>query len=316
MSPILLLSIAWLSGVMGFCVTVIQIAGVLLAVRAVMISRTPQSAIAWGFALVVMPYLAIPLFLIFGESRFSGYTMAGEGRNEELDSALRETAAALEPFRTKVDEQYIDAQNLAESLRGLPAVRGNSLKLLVDGEATFDSIFEAIDAAAEYVIVQFYIINDDGLGRELKERIAAAAARGVKCRVLYDKVGSKKITRDYVSELRGEGVEIEAFVTNRQFGRRFQMNFRNHRKLVIADGRVGFIGGINAGDEYLGKGPLGPWRDTHMRIEGAAVTALQVSFLEDWHYATGRVPKLPIHPRFGGEQLVLPFASGRRSRGA
>jgi cardiolipin synthase len=287
-----------------------QAAGIAFAVRAVLISRTPQASIAWGFALIVLPYIAIPLFLIFGESRFSGYTLAGAGKRKELDDALARTQEALKPFQCRMLEKYEDAEQLALKLRGLPATRGNSTKLLVDGKETFDAIFAAIDTAAEYVVVQFYIVHDDKLGRQLKDRLLAARKRGARCWLLFDKVGAKGLPDRYIEELRSGGVEVHSFVTNRQFGRRFQVNFRNHRKLVIVDGRVAFLGGLNAGDEYLGEGPLGAWRDTHMAVEGPAVQALQLSFLEDWHYVEKTIPDLPCAPRVCGDEVVLPFASG------
>ena len=181
---------------------------------------------------------------------------------------------------------------------------------LIDGKETFRTIFEAIQSARGYVIVQFYIVHDDGLGGALKESLVAASRRGVQCWLLYDVVGSKRLTDAYVDELRDAGVSVQAFVTNRQFGRRFQINFRNHRKLVVVDGRIAFLGGLNAGDEYLGLGVLGAWRDTHLQLEGPAVMGLQVAFLEDWCYACKEVPDIPFEPRAAGNQTVLPFASG------
>jgi cardiolipin synthase len=285
-------------------------AGIYFAIQAVMISRTPQASIGWGLALVICPYVAIPLFLVFGESKFSGYTLAGQNRHEELEAGLRQAQRALTPFRSSFLSKYSDAERLGISLRGLPPTNGNACRLLIDGKETFRTIFQAIETARGYVIVQFYIVHDDGLGRELKDRLLAASRRGVRCWLLYDSVGSKGLTDAYLSELRDVGVSVQAFVTNRQFGRQFQINFRNHRKLVIVDGKVAFFGGLNAGDEYLGLGVLGSWRDTHIQVEGPAVMALQVSFQEDWYYACKEVPDIPFEPRVAGEQTVLAFASG------
>jgi len=294
----------------GLFTLLFQIGGIYFAIKAVMISRTPQASIAWGLALVIFPYAAIPLFLIFGESRFSGYTMAGTGKVPELDAALRRVQEAIAEFGTEFPAKYRDADQLANALRGLPVVAGNQTRLLIDGDQAFPAIFEALDTAREYAVVQFYIIHDDGLGQELKKRLLAAAQRGVRCWLLYDKVGAKGLPDSYVQELERAGVQVQAFVTNRQFGRRFQMNFRNHRKLVMVDGRIAFIGGLNIGDEYVGLGPLGAWRDTHIQIEGPAVVAFQVSFLEDWYYATHTVPDLPVIPVRAGAEDVLLFASG------
>ena len=292
----------------------IHAAGIYFALQAVMISRTPQASIGWGFALVICPYIAIPLFLIFGESRFSGYTLAGQDRQEELDAGLRQAQRALTPFRTPLPSKYSDAERLAVSLRGLPPTKGNACRLLIDGKETFRTIFHAIEGAKSYVIVQFYIIHDDALGRELRERLLEAARRGVRCWLLYDSVGSKGLTETYFGALRDAGVSVQAFVTNRQFGRQFQINFRNHRKLVVVDGKIAFFGGLNAGDEYIGLGVLGSWRDTHLQLEGPAIMGLQVSFLEDWYYASKTVPDIPFEPRVAGDQIVLPFASGPTER--
>ncbi len=300
----------WIGWVFGAVTLLVQVAGVFYAVYAILIARTPQAAIGWSLALLVFPFLAIPLFLVFGESKFSGYINAGSGRVPELDEALRETAEALRPFHAAFPDKYKDAELLTTNLRKLPVTGGNRVKLLVDGEETFDAIFEAIDRAKDYVVVQFYIVHGDHLGNELKARLLAAKRRGARCWLLFDSVGSKHIPATYIEELMAGGVAVQSFVTNRQMGRRFQINFRNHRKLVVVDGEVAFIGGLNAGDEYMGHGPLGPWRDTHMRVEGPAVQALQVSFLEDWYYVSRTVPKLPIEPKVAGDLAVMPFASG------
>jgi cardiolipin synthase A/B len=299
-----------LVGLVVLLAMMIHAAGIYFALQAVMISRTPQAAIGWGLALVACPYIAIPLFLIFGESRFSGYILAGQNRHEELDAGLRQAQRALTPFRTSLPGKYSDADRLGISLRGLPPTNGNSCRLLIDGKETFRTIFQAIESARSYVIVQFYIIHDDALGRELRERLLAASRRGVRCWMLYDSVGSKGLTKAYFGDLHDAGVSVQPFVTNRQFGRQFQINFRNHRKLVVVDGSVAFLGGLNAGDEYLGLGVLGSWRDTHLQLEGPAVMALQVSFLEDWYYASKEVPAIPFEPHVAGNQTVLAFASG------
>ena len=293
----------------GIAIFLLQVAGVYYAKQAILTARTPQSAIGWGLALVVTPIIAIPLFWVFGESKFAGYYHAGSGRDKALDGALLKCREAVQPHDTTFSHKYVDAELITRSLRHLGATQGNAVKLLIDGKETFDSIFAEIDRAQELVIVQFYIIHDDGLGKVLKEKLLAAARRGARCFVLFDTVGSKGITPEWIEGLRAAGIAVESFVTNRQRGRRFQINFRNHRKLVIVDGKAAFIGGLNAGDEYLGKGPLGPWRDTHLRIEGPAVTTLLVPFLEDWKYTTRQVPELEFRPQPAGNSKVLTFPS-------
>jgi len=291
----------------------LEIAGILLALRAILIARTPQSAIGWCIALVVFPIIAIPLFLIFGESRFSGYVRAGTGGSKPLDEALRAIVSHMDGYRARVSDLCADGAKVGEAISGLPPTSGNAVRLLIDGDATFGAIFEAIAAARESVWVQFFIIHDDVLGRALAAELTKAARRGVKCRVLYDQVGSKDLPASWAQGLRSEGVEVRDFVTNRQNGKRFQVNFRNHRKLVLVDGAVAFVGGLNAGDEYMGRSRrFGPWRDTHMRIEGPSVAGFQISFLEDWNYVAHEVPdfRLRAAPVAGGSATVFPVASG------
>ncbi|MCX7869667.1 MAG: cardiolipin synthase, partial [Terrimicrobiaceae bacterium] len=260
-------------------------------------------------ALLFLPAIAIPCYWIFGESRFSGYVLAGEGREPALDEAARKIIRAAMAFADPLSPKYADAERIALNLTHIGAIGGNRVHLLVDGAAAFEAMFQALETATRWAVVQFYIIHDDGLGRRLKEALLAAAERGVKCRVLYDAVGSKGLGSSWTAPLSAAGVDVRAFVTNRQHGRRFQVNFRNHRKLVVVDGRIGFVGGLNAGDEYLGLGPLGAWRDTHLRVEGPAA-AMMVPFLEDWFYAAREIPNLEAEPERRGSRRVLPFASG------
>jgi len=134
--------------------------------------------------------------------------------------------------------------------------------------------------------VQFYIIHDDGVGRELKERLLDRARAGVRCHLLYDEIGSR-LPEHYVGELRNAGVRVFPFNTTQGDTNRFQINFRNHRKIVIVDGREAWVGGLNVGDEYKGLDPdIGYWRDTHMRVAGPIVQSVQVAFAEDWHWAS------------------------------
>jgi cardiolipin synthase len=299
-----------LAALWGPALLVIQIAGVWYALHAVMTARTPQSAIGWGLALVLLPIVAIPLFWVFGQSVFSGYVSMGTGKSTSLDQASARVLAGLEDHYSAYSHKYSDSERMARNLRGMRAIGGNAVRLLVDGEATFHAIFEAISKATNFVVVQFYIIHNDGLGKKLQQSLLDAASRGVTCYVLYDAVGSKGLDEHWIGPLRKAGVHVKEFVTNRERGRRFQINFRNHRKLVLVDGQVGFVGGLNAGDEYLGLGPLGAWRDTHLRIEGPAATSLLISFFEDWNYAAGNIPELTCKPQDCGTQRVLPFASG------
>lgn len=302
--------------IFGAAYSVIQLAGIFFALQAVLISRTPQAAIGWIVALVTLPLFAIPLFLIFGDSRFIGYRLAGTGESEPLDDFLASTDSALRPHQAAPNDRSEDAIRLNERLTFLPLTGGNRVDLLIDGAATFESIGRAIDDAKYLVVFQFFIIRDDGLGRDMQARLIAACKRGVRVFVLFDQVGSHKLPARYIDELNAAGARVLRFVTNRQQGKRFRINFRNHRKLVLVDGAVGFVGGHNVGDEYLGLSErFGPWRDTFMRVEGPAARALAVPFCEDWVFTRGALPDFPELPEIqrAGEAKVFSIPAGPAS---
>lgn len=300
----------WLIGIAVFCV---QVIGILLALRAILISRTPQAAIAWVIALVTFPIIAIPFFLVFGESRFIGYKQAGHGESPDLDRLLAQTDECLRPFQTPPDDPQSDAIRLNERLIGLPLTHGNKADLLIDGAQTFSAICDAIDTAAESIVFQFFIIRDDELGKRVKKHLVAACARGVKVYVSFDQVGSHQLPQAYTEELRAAGAKVSRFVTNRQLGRQFRINFRNHRKLVLIDRRIAFVGGLNVGDEYMGLSKrFGPWRDTFVRLEGPVAHALVIPFAEDWEFITKKVPELQggTPPIAAGKARAFTIPSG------
>jgi cardiolipin synthase len=292
-------------------VAVFHVLGLTSSIHAVMSTRTSQGAIAWVVALNTFPYLAVPAYWVFGRSKFQGYVIARRDTDDDNERINEAVVTSTVPYRTPESERA-EAARAAEGLASMPVLSGNQVTLLIDGEATFKSIFEGIDAAEEYVLVQFFIVHDDNLGRALKERLISKAKQGVRVYFLYDEIGSYALPGRYVEELRAAGVRARAFNTRKGRRNRFQLNFRNHRKIVVTDGRVTWVGGHNVGDEYLGKGPkFNHWRDTHVRIEGPAVLKAQISFVEDWYWATDEVPELnwvaqPARDGSNARVLVIP----------
>jgi cardiolipin synthase len=184
-----------------------------------------------------------------------------------------------------------------DRLARIPITRGNDVQLLVDGAATFEAMFAAIASARSYVLAQFYIVRDDRLGRDFQAALIARARAGAKVFLLYDEIGSLSLSGSYLDALRAAGVQVSGFRTTRGRRNRFQLNFRNHRKVVVVDGRTAFTGGLNVGDEYLGRDPaVGHWRDTHLRLEGPSVQAVQSAWMADWYWATRSAPALQWQP--------------------
>jgi len=287
-----------------FFALAVHLLGLGNAVHAVLKVRAPQAAIGWALALTLIPWVAIPLYWVFGRQKFIGYRRAVFGGEDGPLDTLGETVCArLLPF---ADAPPPGGDPL------LSETRGNRIDLLIDGTQTFPAIFEAIDTARHSIIVQFFIIRGDSLGRTLRDRLAAAARDGLRVYLLYDEVGSHGLPTEFFQPVRDAGGQVVPFRTTRGRGNRFQLNFRNHRKLVVTDGRVALTGGLNVGVEYRGENPrFGPWRDTHVRVEGPAVAALQLAFVEDWHWATGKIPVLDWpEPEEAGDVRARVAATG------
>lgn len=245
-------------------------------------SRTPQGAFGWVIFLLAAPWFAVPAYAFFGHHKLREYSEARR-RSRELRDPLSVLAREHRPA-AEAARRLVALENLVR----LPVVGGNRAELLVDGGSTFEAIFGAIDAAQSYVCAQFYTIVDDGLGREFANRLMAASARGVAVYLIYDGVGSYGLSKRFLWRLRDAGVRVVDPRKARGPRFRVQINFRNHRKTVIVDGRIGFLGGNNVSDRYVGRHPeIGNWRDTHLSVRGPMVSQLQLGFVEDWHWATG-----------------------------
>ncbi len=263
---------------------ILEVVALWFSWKAISSSRTPQGSIGWVIFLIALPFLGIPLYLLFGHHKFSGYVIA-----------RRDSEEAVEGLKKLKDKNAPEVApefpvEIMERIAEMPSVRGNNMEILIDGDQTFSAIFDAIDAAQSYVLVQFYIIHNDTLGRRLKDRLIAASKRGVEVKFMFDAVGSIALPRQYYMDLRAAGVQTVDPREMRGPKNRFQINFRNHRKTVIVDGKIGFTGGLNVGDEYMGKSAeFGLWRDTHVRLTGPVVSQLQLIFAEDWHWATEQV---------------------------
>jgi cardiolipin synthase len=271
-------------------IVVVRALGVAAALMAIMTARTAQGATAWAIALIAYPYVALPLYAVFGIDRFKGYVRARRSRDAGLAARLQSPARDLSApaFAIGPGEPPL---LVFEELAGMRFALGNTPTLLVDGEATFTAIIDEIGRARSYVLVEFYIIRDDGLGRRLADALAVAAARGVEVLLLYDAIGSHDLTADYKGMLDSAGVRHAAFRSTRSPRSRIQANFRNHRKIVVVDGAVAFVGGHNVGDDYLGLDPkIGAWRDTHVRLEGPVACEAQLAFVEDWHWTMQELP--------------------------
>jgi cardiolipin synthase len=297
--------------VLGLLLPLVETLGILTAVHAIRKARSSQASIAWAVSLVTFPFLALPLYWIFGRSRFHGYLEAIRQGHDEHARQVDEIILRLKEEQRTEPARVGDAFAVFENLnRGYPFLRGNAVEILVDGEAAFQRMFEDIERARDYVLLQYFIVRDDGLGRALKSRLIAKAAEGIRVHFLFDEIGCRGLPGRFIGELRNAGVRVHAFGTTRGRGNRFQLNFRNHRKITVVDGRIGYLGGHNVGDEYMGRSRrFRHWRDTHLRIDGPSARHVQMSFFLDWYFAARDLIPLnwdaaATHPQ-GTDLLIL-----------
>lgn len=249
---------------------------------------------AWIMAIILLPYLGALIYLLIGDPRIRRKTRERRRRRRIIAPTLSRQLQALTSLQAS-PESFADDLRMADLVKIATRVgqnaptRGNAVSIYHDAERTYSALHLAIESAKSHVHMQYYIFQPDDTGRRFCDQLIRKAGEGVRCRVLLDGVGSWPLTREFLDAFAKGGVEVVFFLPVRLGTRKLHFNLRNHRKLVIVDGTVAFTGSQNIGDEYLGrKRRLGPWRDTHLRIEGPASTHLQEVFVEDWFFASGQ----------------------------
>jgi cardiolipin synthase len=274
--------------------------------------RESMSAIAWSLTVLLLPFLGAFLFFIFGYQSITRPL----NRRRRRRSAYKKLAGATAGTRlVDVPSRWDTLAKLGHHGDGFPVTGGNAVTLYHEGAPAFAGMLEAIHSARHHVHIQFFIFRSDASGQRFIDALCDCACRGVQVRFLYDSVGSYNLSRALLRKLTNAKGCIAAFLPVLNPLYRLRVNLRNHRKILVVDGRIGFTGGLNIGDEYLGLHPkFGKWRDTHVRIEGPAVEGLQRVFLEDWHFGSDEAihgadyfPKLEKTP---GNSLVQVVHSG------
>ena len=272
-------------------ITAVAIIGVVVSEN-----RNPVKTLAWITVLVLLPVVGIILYIFFGRSLRHIRMIS---RKKRLRLTNRDDIKHLMRSRQVVhyEDEKSDRQqmiNLVNSIQGSPFLANNDVEIFTNGKDKFDALKRDILAAERYIHIQYYIIENDTIGNEIAELLKAKVAEGVRVRVLYDHVGSFHFDMSYFKKLRKAGVEVYPFmqITFPEFANR--INWRNHRKIVVIDGKVGYIGGMNIADRYIDGGDMGFWRDTHLRLVGDIVAALQVSFAIDWNFMKRELIEEPI----------------------
>lgn len=248
--------------------------------------QNPSTTWAWLMVLVFIPIVGFILYLIFNQN-FTRKKMFQWSDKDKigLKSRIAEQIDMLKngtfSFKDHSNAAYRDHIYMHLVNDGAIFNESNDVAIYTDGREKFDALLQDIERAANHIHIQYYIIHDDGLGTELVNALTKKALEGIQVRVLYDYMGSRGVSSKFYNELKEAGGLVEVFFPH------FHLNYRNHRKLAIIDGEIGYVGGFNVGDEYLGLSQkFGYWRDTHLRMEGEIVHALQTRFILDWNQAS------------------------------
>ncbi|MBT8184379.1 MAG: cardiolipin synthase [Eudoraea sp.] len=256
----------------------------------------PSKSLAWLLAIFTVPVGGILLYLILGRNRRKNKVI-----KLQHTSFLPPPTTPPEHLYT-ISGEYSNLMNLAYKNSKLPPTKHNQLKLLKDGRSTFEAIFKALEHAQRQIHLQYYIFEEGELANRLLTLFEQKIKKGVRVRMIYDGIGSFSLSRKYRKRLNTIGVEVFPFLPF-EFGRFLaSLNYRNHRKIIVIDGKVAFTGGINLSDKYLKGDPeLGNWHDMHLRLEGPSACHLDYIFSKDWHLVSQETLR-PLIPSFTSER--------------
>ncbi|WP_256759005.1 cardiolipin synthase [Cohnella sp. WQ 127256] len=282
----------------------------------------PAHATAWLFILFLFPLVGFILYYFLATE----YRRSRKARRRgNLNQRRRARLLAMSTNITNASQLPMSEQAPRTRLframlkvGELPISGKNRSQIFNNGMDTYEAMLRAIRHATNHIHLSAYIIRDDGVGREFQQALIQKVREGLKVKLLYDGIGSIKLPESYIRILELGGVECACFFPLRPTFLKKRMNYRNHRKILVVDGEIGFVGGINIGDEYIGKHPrLGYWRDTHLMLEGDSVYWLQEVFLRDWEMATSEKPDdpsfFPIHSCENNEAVqIVPAGPNRR----
>ncbi|MCK4261336.1 MAG: cardiolipin synthase [Halanaerobiales bacterium] len=283
--------------------SILLILNIFFAIAVIFFERRSASTTwAWLMILLLIPGIGFILYLLFGQnlSRRKIFqiqsTEAKEIANIILEQKLQLKNNGIQ-FKDYSAAKYKDMIHMHLINSDSVFTQDNEVKIFTDGREKFDALFNTIEKANDHIHLVYYIIKNDQLGKQILDALTKKAAEGVKVRLLYDAFGCRFLPKSFFKKLKNAGGEVAIFFPFKIPFINFKINYRNHRKLAIIDGKYAFIGGFNIGDEYLGLNKkMGYWRDTHLKISGSAVYTIQIRFSLDWNNASSK--KITFQPKY------------------
>lgn len=308
------------------------IAGAIISLIILLENRDPAKTMSWLMMFILFPGIGLVVYAVSGRNirkikLFKTQKLANTIKEKRLFDTLEkiEEVVELEIESIKQNKLLSEEEDGSAIKRVIslllktgmfPFTKNNKVDVFIDGNEKFPHLIEDIRNAKDHIHLEYFIIKDSEIGRVIKNELIEKAKQGVKVRIIYDDVGCWRFwfNRKFFNEMRNVGIEIIAFLPTKFPIIGGKLNYRNHRKIVVIDGIIGYTGGINIGDEYLGKKEkFGYWRDTHIRLEGIAVYMLQMTFIIDWYYTTKKVidaKKLFPTMDYVGDSMIQVVASG------
>ena len=279
---------------------VYQVIVILTIIHVVMDNRQPVKTMAWALVIYFVPVVGIVLYLFFGvntrrERMVSRRSMDQLTKRSMLSFVEQQDLQLPEAYKPIIDLFVNESFSLP--------FNNNKVETLCSGYEFFPTLLRDMASARQHIHIDIYIFEDDALGRLVADALIAKARQGVEVRIVYDDVGCWSVKNRFFERMREAGIEVVPFLPVRFPSFTSKVNYRNHRKLIIIDGRVGYIGGMNIALRYVKGTGQQPWRDTMVRIEGGGVYSLQRTFLIDWYFVDGSLlserkyyPPITHHP--------------------
>ena len=308
------------------------ILGAIISLTIILENRDPAKTVTWLMIFVLLPGVGIIIYIIFGRNirklkMLRTQKLANDIKEQNLFENLKEIENIIKSERAnelleRVIEEKKESYTQKKIIKLLlntgtmPFTINNDVKIYKNGIEKFKDLLEDINNAKETINLEYFIIKESEIGNKVKDALIAKAKQGVKIKILYDDVGCWRfrIRSKFLKEMKKNNIEVKPFIPNRFPILIGKLNYRNHRKIVVIDGSIGYTGGINIGDEYIGKNKkFGYWRDTHLRIKGSSVYVMQMTFLTDWYYTTKQIIPTDIYfPKLEdvGDCMVQVVASG------
>ncbi len=290
-------------------VTIISVVLVVLSEN-----RNPVKSLAWITVLLLLPAVGLILYFLFGRSIKNKRFISRRNRRR---LKKHEQAKAFNAAASGLSVENSQQVKLGQSLMGAPYYECNKARIFDNGKEKFDILMQDLRRARRFIYLQYYIFEDDRIGNAIADILISKAKSGVKVKVIYDHLGNFKVKRKFYRRMREAGVEVYPFFKISLLHLGARINWRNHRKLCLIDGRVGYIGGMNVADRYIDGGKFGVWRDIHLRVTGPILRSFNHSFCYDWNFMGRPIPEdfTPVDAKASdgeiGMQLVTSGPTGQ-----